>query len=234
MYMTGVNPKGYADPEQVVWMRPEDYANERPQFIDDGVGANDVKQGQIGDCWLIGALSVLAVRDELLRGGTKKIEKQGEEIGPELANSFYKGVYPPIFHMYRKKNLYVLRFYKNFKWRYVIIDDRLPVFRGNCSPVFGRCSSLHELWVPLIEKAYAKLHGCYETLISGFLDDGLTDLTGLVSTKMKLHDNNGNFPDKQLAKFGDKDGIWNFLKQRDLDGCMMGCSVVGDVEREVE
>ena len=43
MYMTGVPPKGYADPEQIVWMRPEDYANERPQFIADGVGANDVK-----------------------------------------------------------------------------------------------------------------------------------------------------------------------------------------------
>jgi len=40
------------------------------------------------------------------------------------------------------------------------------------------------LWVPLIEKAYAKLHGCYESLISGFIDDALSDLTGFVAEKL--------------------------------------------------
>ncbi len=43
-------------------------------FIIDGASANDVKQGKIGDCWLISALSVLATRDELLRGGIGKLE----------------------------------------------------------------------------------------------------------------------------------------------------------------
>lgn len=38
-------------------------------FINEGASANDVKQGKIGDCWLISALSVLATRDELLTGG---------------------------------------------------------------------------------------------------------------------------------------------------------------------
>jgi calpain len=70
-------------------------------------------------------------------------------------------VYPPIFHLYRKKALYVMKFFKDFKWRYVIIDERLPCYRGNGLPAFGKNKELHELWVPLIEKAYAKLHGCY-------------------------------------------------------------------------
>jgi calpain, invertebrate len=97
--------------------------------------------------------------------------------------------------MYRKKGLYVFRFYKNFNWVYVIVDDRLPC--ENSKPVFGRCTNLNEIWVPLIEKAYAKLHGCYEALISGFIDDAMTDLTGFVAEKLILQDKQtGVFPHK--------------------------------------
>ena len=54
-----------------------------------------------------------------------------------------------------------MRFFKDSKWRYVLIDDRLPCYAGNKQLVFGKCTRKDELWVPLIEKAYAKLHGCY-------------------------------------------------------------------------
>lgn len=104
---------------------------------------------------------------------------------------FSKGVYPPIFHIYRKKGMYIFKFYKNFQWLYVLIDDRLPYDTEGEELVFGRCTDPSELWVPLIEKAYAKLHGCYEALVSGFVDDGLTDMTGFVSEKLNLHDPTG-------------------------------------------
>ena len=64
------------------------------------------------------------------------------------------------------------------------------------------------MWVPLIEKAYAKLHGCYESLISGFIDDALSDLTGFVAEKLQLHDRLGKFPHKNLV---DKDKFWDFI-----------------------
>ena len=98
-------------------------------------------------------------------------------------------------------------------------------------PVFGRCTELHELWVPLIEKAYAKVHGCYETLISGFIDDALADLTGQVSEKIKMHNKNGLFPGKGI---GDKEQFWQFLMARRDEQCMMGCSVAGATEGPVK
>jgi hypothetical protein len=93
-------------------------------------------------------------------------------------------VYPGIFQIYRKRGIYVFKFFKDFKWLYVIIDDRVPCIDNY--PVFGSCRDPVETWVPMIEKAYAKLHGCYEALISGFIDDALTDLTGFVAEKLIL------------------------------------------------
>ena len=45
-----------------------------PQFVDNGASSNDCKQGGLGDCWLISAMSVLVTRDELLVGGSKGME----------------------------------------------------------------------------------------------------------------------------------------------------------------
>jgi hypothetical protein len=45
---------------------------------------------------------------------------------------------------------------------------------------FSRSGTEGETWVPLIEKAYAKLHGNYESLIGGFPSEAVEDLTGYV------------------------------------------------------
>lgn len=75
LYITGEAPTGYQRPEEIVWLRPwEIQQDHRPVFFDNDAASNDVKQGQIGDCWLIGALSVIATRDELLRGSVEKYQ----------------------------------------------------------------------------------------------------------------------------------------------------------------
>ena len=94
-------------------------------------------------------------------------------IDKEIASLLSSGVYPPIFHKYRQIGLYVIRLFKDFNWIYVIIDERIIVDKKTGKPVFGHCLDQHELWVALIEKAYAKMHGCYENLISGYVDEGL-------------------------------------------------------------
>ena len=52
--------------------------------------------------------------------------------------------------------------------------------------MYGYCQDLGEFWVSLMEKAYAKLHGTYEMLNGGAMNEALVDLTGGVSEKFHL------------------------------------------------
>lgn len=198
LYSNGTAPPGYIKPEQIWWIRPEEFVGSKNYaFTHDEASSNEVIQGALGDCWFISALSVLATRDELLEGGLSKYKITKDfVVTPKIALEMTEGVYPPIFRGYQKYGLYVFKFFKNFNWRYVIIDDRIPCYKSNKTPVFGRWKDISELWVPLIEKAYAKLHHWYESLVSGFIDDGLSELTGFVAEKINLHDNRGIFPNK--------------------------------------
>jgi len=231
MYKTGEIPrKGYQDPKKTDWPFIKDISKKPPQFIDDGVASDDCVQGTLGDCWFISAMSVLATRDELIIGGRRGMDYDPDMIvDKEIASLLDNGVYPPIFHRFRSVGLYVIRFFKNFNWIYVIIDQRIPVDRKTKKPVFGHCRELHEMWVPLIEKAYAKLHGCYENLMSGYVDEGIQELTGMQPEKIFIRDEkSGVFPHKMIKQnYGGADGFWDFLLKRDTEGCLLGCSIKG-------
>ena len=182
----------------------------------------------------------MATEDELIRGAFDPSTNFDNEISDQEAKGMTTGVYPPMFHYLRKYGMYVFRFYKNYGWRYVIIDDRLPCYNkayGDKELVFGRCRSINEFWVPLIEKAYAKMHNCYEALISGFIDDGLTDMTAFAQTKIifkkrgsktiKLYHNTSDKGKVLLKNEDAKEELWKLMKRANQNNSLMGCSALG-------
>jgi len=96
----------------------------------------------------------------------------------------------------------------------VDIDDKLPCIHSG-RLYFASCKDPSEFWVPLVEKAYAKLHGSYDALEMGNIADGLKDLTGEAVEVMLLDD-----PSFQQAK-GD---LWKILVRNVQESYLMGCS----------
>lgn len=245
LYSNDPVPAGNPNPSLIEWY-PLTQICEDAKFFADGTESNDVVQGSLGDCWFVSALSVIATKDYLLRGEFSPNILDDGEIDDEENVMLSTGVYPPIFHSFRKKGIFCFRFFKNFAWRYVIIDDRLPcqkIFNKNQTPtlLYGKCRSRDEFWVPLIEKGYAKLHGSYRALVSGFIDDGLVDLTGLSAKKVMINEEDRKDPKKieELWKLLMSHSTMNFGKKivKSNSGkvltskyftrnkSMMGCSV---------
>ena len=64
LYRAGVPPSpSYPKPADLRWMRLLSESGAPAKLWMDGATSSDPKQGQIGDCWLISALSLIATRD---------------------------------------------------------------------------------------------------------------------------------------------------------------------------
>jgi len=68
----------------------------------------------------------------------------------------------------------------------VIVDTLIPYSTSRKTPLYAYSSNHQEFWLPLIEKAYAKLQGTYETLNGGDTAIGMVDVSGGVSEKFDL------------------------------------------------
>jgi hypothetical protein len=127
----------------------------RPQvesfLMDDSDGAFDVRQGAIGNCYLISAIGILS------RKYCEKLLGIGEWECPTGA--------------------YMVRLKKLGRDIYVIIDNQFPVGVDD-TWLLGRCENDKELYVNVIEKAFAKLYGGYDKIIGGKVNITLAEMTG--------------------------------------------------------
>ncbi|XP_063426747.1 calpain-9-like isoform X10 [Mytilus trossulus] len=172
-----------------VWKRPVDLVDS-PEFIASGVSRFDVKQGELGDCWLLAAIASLTCNEVLLN----KVVPPEQNFTDEYCGLFK-------FNIWHEGD-----------WTEVVVDDRLPSYMDNL--VFMHSADKHEFWSALLEKAYAKLHGSYESLKGGSTSEAMEDFTGGVTEMFDL-------------KKAPKDLLTIMLKANDR-GSLMGCSIDAD------
>jgi len=151
---------------KVFWKRPHDICK-NPKFIVEGIDPNDFHQGDLGNCWFISAASNLCSIPALYK-----------HVIPSDNGCFHSSEYAGIFHF---------RFFKFGEWVDVVVDDKIPVDEDGEFIYCSNQKDKNEFFVPLLEKAYSKLNGCYAFTDAGEPCDAMTDLTGKTKVQDSTH-----------------------------------------------
>ncbi|EGB12237.1 hypothetical protein AURANDRAFT_16291, partial [Aureococcus anophagefferens] len=124
------------------WKRPQQIFGDaaRASLFEGGVSPDDVDQGTLGDCWLLAAFAAAAEFPGTIRRAFLTTE----------AN-------------WRGRYVVTLFDGATGHWIKLVVDDRIPCKAGTNDPIFCKPAG-SELWVLLLEKAFAKFVGGYHNL----------------------------------------------------------------------
>lgn len=145
----------------------------KANVFEDKITPDDITQGEVGDCFLIGAISALASAD------------------PSHIRDLF-------VHFDVEVGVYGLVFYKCGGWEWVIVDDFVPYVKersGGRYPLFASSTGDRvELWPLILEKAYAKLHYNWSTVDGGWAKEALVDMTGGTPTTLDFTTRDAEMP----------------------------------------
>lgn len=117
--------------EALTWKRPKEIYKGKTYFvIKDGVDPSDINQGDLGDCYFLSCISCLAAYPKRIKRIFNNTEVQ-------------------------QSGCYCIALCIQGCWEEIIIDDSFPCKRN--TPYFTS-SKENEIWVMLLEKAWAKVN----------------------------------------------------------------------------
>lgn len=184
---------------------------EKMDLFEGGTHPDDICQGVFSDGWLLSALGMLVAAGS---------------HGQGLINDQIRDLFLP--HpattdgtptLDTEVGAYCVRIHRNSEWIPVLVDDLLPMRqkdywtnenRGVAGAHVRECRGL---WVPLIEKAFAKYFGSYTALEKGFVHHALQDLTGCEAECLCL---------SPFARGTNKAALWDTLLEHKRNGYILG------------
>ena len=188
--------QGYTDK----WMRISEFFDgsdkRRPKAVlfDDGISAGDIGQGTIGTCWILGAIGTIA--------GNK----------PERIEDLFVAYDIDV-------GVYGIRFNVDCEWMYLILDDHLAMNPKSMEPGYVKQLAYsknpkepNEVWVPLLEKAFAKLYSSWEAVDGGQAKEAIQCLFGGVTDELAI------------TQRTTAETLWEEMNTRSLRGELMGAS----------
>ena len=124
------------------------------KLFEDGMDPSDICQGVLGNCWLLSALASLANKPSTIE------------------NVFVTREFNP-------RGKYVLRLWDspNNQFIHITVDDFIPVNKTSQQPAFTEPHG-NELWVMILEKAFAKYMGSYSATEGGHSIFAMHTITG--------------------------------------------------------
>jgi len=156
------------DIAKTAWERPTDFLLEKwhPYVcLFNKIEPNDIDQGGLGDCYYLCSLASLA----------EFPDKVMDAFAHPTSNSKLKAEQAVGAHR--------VTLNKGGWWSVYLLDNYFPTKAG--VPTFAKNrEDPSELWVMLLEKAYAKAHGSYSAIAGGDPLQALQDLTGYPFTRI--------------------------------------------------
>lgn len=192
------------------------YSDYYPNYfvIKDTIDVQDINQGAVGDCYLLCAISALAEYPERI----KRILLQRKK-SPYHAYCVSLCIAGEFKEFYLDDQYYCNELHQHLK-------TKPPIFSHNNG---------EEIWVSLIEKAYAKAYGSYFDLNLGYMENSFFDLTGAPSEGIGLNHWiwNGNKKTIEELSHAESEALFKRIAKYDKQGFSMAAQTPGAGESQL-
>ena len=179
--------------EEITWMRASEiFKNQKYSLFEKKIEDAEISQGSLGDCYFLASISSLTQYPKI------------------------------IYEIFKTKNIneegyFELIIFIDGKFQIVLVDDYLPVFSKNKKICFSKLNN-NEIWICILEKAWAKINGGYTNIIKGWMRHVLFAFTGFQSEIFKHT--------KTTIE-----NLWKIISDAQKNNFIMTCSTKNNVDK---